>query len=42
MWSTDKGLDLDNNFNVSCSIKKLEDYKGVKQTWVTRCRLSAA
>lgn len=42
MWSTDKGLDLDDNFNVSCSIKKLEDYKGVKQTWVTRCRLSAA
>lgn len=42
MWSTDKGLDLDDNFNVSCSIKKLEDYKGVKQTWVTRCRLTVA
>lgn len=42
MWSTDKGLELDNNFNISCSIKKLEDYKGVKQTWVTRCRLTAA
>lgn len=42
MWSTDKGLELENNFNISCSIKKLEDYKGVKQTWVTRCRLSVA
>ena len=42
MWSTDKGLELENNFNISCSIKKLEYYKGVKQTWVTRCRLSAS
>lgn len=42
MWSTDKGLESENNFNISCSIKKLEDYKGVKQTWVTRCRLSVA
>ena len=42
MWSTDKSLEVENNFNISCSIKKLEDYKGVKQTWVTRCRLSVA
>lgn len=42
MWSTDKSIELDRNYQVSCSIKKLEVYNSVKQTWVTRCRLTAA
>lgn len=42
MWSTDKALDTDKNFAVSGSIKKLEEFNSIKQTWVTRCRLTAA
>lgn len=40
MWSTDKALDLDNNLHVVGTIKKYEDFNGVKQTWLTRCKVT--
>ena len=42
MWSTGNAVDLDNieGATISGSIKKLETYHGVKQTWLTRCKVT--
>ena len=41
MWSTSKQINIDNRYEVSGVIKKHEEYKGVKQTWLIRCRLTS-
>lgn len=40
MWSTDKGIDLDKNYQVIGTVKKHEEYQSIKQTWLTRCKLN--
>lgn len=48
MWDTSKYIDLeerrihDKTFNgtVVGTVKKLEEYNGVKQTWLTRCKVA--
>lgn len=41
MWSTSKWLDVDSmdTFEISGKVKQHEEYKGVKQTWLTRCKI---
>ena len=43
MWTTDNGSWLDDRYvvkSIKGTIKKLEEYKGIKQTWLTRCRVT--
>lgn len=43
MWTTNNGsFDIEKTYQVSGSIKKLEEYNEVKQTWLTRCKLTEA
>lgn len=41
IWKTGKSLDVDNPITVKGRIKSLNEYRGVKQTEVTRCRVTA-
>ena len=41
MWSTGKGLDEDKPIeSITGTIKKHEEFRGLKQTWVTRCKVT--
>lgn len=38
MWSTGTSLDTDCKYTVTGTIKNHEEFNGVKQTWLTRCK----
>ncbi len=40
MWSTSTSVDTDRKYSVVGTIKKHEEFRGVKQTWLTRCKLN--
>jgi hypothetical protein len=39
VWKTSKDLDLDNPINIKGTIKDHKEYRGVKETELTRCRV---
>jgi hypothetical protein len=39
VWNTQKELEEDTTYNVRGVIKGYKEYKGVKQTVITRCRI---
>lgn len=39
MWSTSNSVNTDRRYCVMGTIKKHEEFRGVKQTWLTRCKL---
>lgn len=39
-WSTSKGLDPEKKYTVTGTVKKHEEYRGVKQTQLTRCKVT--
>ena len=38
MWWASRSIDVDNTSKVVGTVKNFEEYNGVKQTWLTRCR----
>ena len=40
MWSTDKVIDTDTVDTITGTVKRYEEYNGVKQTWLTRCKVT--
>lgn len=40
MWTTGNSLDVEYSYTVTGTVKKHEEYRGVKQTWLTRCRVT--
>lgn len=40
MWSTSNGLDLDKVASIKGTVKNHQEYNGVKQTWITRCKIT--
>ena len=40
MWSTSNGLEEDKVDTVTGTVKEHKEYKGRKQTWVTRCKVT--
>ena len=40
MWDSSTGIDPDRNVKqIIGTVKKLDEFRGVKQTWITRCRV---
>lgn len=40
MWTTGNSLDVEYSYTVTGTVKKHEEYRGVKQTWLTRCKVT--
>lgn len=40
MWSTSNTFDTDRVAEITGTVKNHEEYKGVKQTWLTRCKVT--
>lgn len=40
MWSTSTYIDLDATISVTGKVKSHEEFRGVKQTWLTRCKVT--
>ena len=40
MWTTGNSLDVEYSYTVTGTVRKHEEYRGVKQTWLTRCRVT--
>lgn len=38
MWSTGNSLNTEYPYQIVGTVKSHEEYKGTKQTWLTRCR----
>ena len=37
MWSTSKNIDTEKVTQITGTVKDHKEYKGLKQTWMTRC-----
>ena len=41
IWKTNKSIDLDNVKNIKGTVKELGEFRGIKQTVLTRCKVDA-